>query len=73
MERLTRQPTMRRAYGFTRVEARNFASRNSRPLIAQTPLLSATKAYGQFLGQDLNLLDSHAITANGQVLLFAFY
>lgn len=28
--------------------------RNSRPLIAQTPLLRTTKAYGQLLGRDFN-------------------
>jgi hypothetical protein len=30
--------------------------RNSRPLIAQTPLLRTTKAYGQLLGRDFNPL-----------------
>ena len=30
--------------------------RNSRHLIAQTPLLRTTKAYGQFLGRDFNPL-----------------
>ena len=30
--------------------------RNSRPLITQTPLLRATKAYGQLLGRDFNPL-----------------
>ena len=30
--------------------------RNSRPSISRTPLLRATKAYGQFLGRDFNPL-----------------
>ncbi len=30
--------------------------RNSRPSIARTPLLRATKVYGQFLGRDFNPL-----------------
>jgi hypothetical protein len=42
-----------------------------RPLIAQTPLPSATKAYGQLLRRDLNPLDQSPITAYGQNLIIA--
>ena len=44
-------------YRFIFIAACNFAVRNSRPLISQTPLLRATEMNGQFLGQDFNLLD----------------
>ena len=40
---------------------------NLRPLIAQTPLPCATKAYGQLLRRDLNPLDQSPITAYSQV------
>ena len=41
---------------FTCVTACIFVVRNSRPSITRTPLLRATKAYGQFLGRDFNPL-----------------
>jgi hypothetical protein len=39
--------------------------KNLRHPIAQTPLLSAKKAYGQLLSRDFNPLDIPPITANG--------
>ena len=41
---------------FTCVTACIFVVRNSRPSITRTPLLRATKVYGQFLGRDFNPL-----------------
>jgi hypothetical protein len=44
--------------------------RNSRPLIAQTPLLRTTKAYGQLLGRDFNPLAKLLLLRTPHTLVF---
>ena len=45
--------------------------RNSRPLIAQTPLLRTTKAYGQLLGRDFNPLAKLLLLRTSDPFIFA--